>query len=361
MTTGLRVQILLYLVLQAAAWLLFMAADWQGVAFALSRVLFCLVSGVLLASICHGLSVSFGARQGKPDRVGRMEVGFALLGWLVVVLGLLVLDAGDAQGLFTGGQVQGFWRNLLQMVLMQAVPFSTIMSCMAFLRAASRLFAFLFRPLDKKAAQKSAFAQDAETHEADRKILLVASARGFIPYVVVAGLCIALAILLGLDRYLPAPWIIAIICLVWVFLLYKAAFHVYELALADGCLRIKKGGAAEAAFEMPFREAECYGVSPFRPKGFGFMLRIQGREGHKRLWLVSDYPQHVTGGYRGFTQSKLEKDVADISACLEKEGVPRREFPQDAFVCRLPPIILAGIVAAGILVLGLALWAAYSG
>jgi hypothetical protein len=199
--------------------------------------------------------------------------------------------------------------------------------------------------MERAAARKWQAARSAETGDKRKKILLVGSPKGIASFFALFGVLAAATLFLyahtPAERFLLPTMALTLLALACWLPFHNKINRACELALRGGQLRLRQGPTL--VLDLPVKDVECHGICRFRPKGFGFILRVRGRAMNKAFWLIAA-PAEVIDGYKGFSFDKLENDVADISEVFGNAGIARREFPRDAFVCAVPLLFIIGIL-----------------
>jgi hypothetical protein len=334
-----RVQILIYALLQATICILCAKAGFPlNDAYQLVAVMISILSGGVLASICLQVSAR-GARDGL------FRISFALLGWLALAPMIWAIQSRlDAP--FAWMREQAFWGSLVFMFFMQILPYTAVMSIYALPVLLQPLTRKIGDKMERAAVRKWEAARNAETGDKYKKLLLVASPREIASFLVLFGVLTAATIFLyahtPAGRFLSPMMALTILALVCWLPFRNKINHACELVLKGGHLCIREGSTR--VLDLPVKDVECHGLCRFRPKGFGFILRVQGKAISKAFWLTAA-PAEVIDGHRGFSFGKLENDVANISEIFSNAGIARREFPRDAFMCILPLLFIIGILA----------------
>jgi len=298
-------------------------------------VVLSILSGGILAGFCLGIA----------GRHILIRIIFTVFGCLLVLTGVLFW-----RSLLPWIKEQPFWGSLLFVIFMQILPYTAVMT----IYSLHSIFDLLFRPFERREAQKAERKRDAaksaETKEKYHKILLVGSPGKFVLLMLYVCAVLAAGIIFYehvpfMERYVPPVWFIVFLVLFSFIPFRNKAYAVRELTLTDGSLRMS--GKNGDTLNLPLREIQRYGISRFRPKGFGYILRMHGEGIDKAFWLVAA-PAEIIDGYKGFSFAKLYADAADIDKLLKDAGIKRHVTSRDAFVGKLPMIIIIAILAVSV-------------
>ncbi|MCL2654439.1 MAG: hypothetical protein FWD65_01895 [Coriobacteriia bacterium] len=342
MKKSLLIQILIYMIMQVIISVL-LVQSINVITAAIIAPLLSVLSGVLLVLMCLEITGRLGTF---------LRIIFIAFGWLVTVFLSPAVSRGGLPTIMETGR-QGFPGLLLLVVFLQIATFAAFMTTYSL----SLLWGNALRPLinedESREKRKREAAKSAETGDKLRKVVLVGLPGRLILIVILIGAIMLAGVYLYehvpfIGHVVSGPTRLMLLLILLIFIPLRNKFYtVCNLSLADGWLHLssRKG----TIIDLPWEGIECCTILRIRPKGFGYILRIQSEQDKRSFLLMSssfDSSGEVVEGYKGFTLAKLEKDMIDIKQGLKKAGVKSDPSPLDTLLSNLPIVIYVVLILA---------------